>query len=358
MKKGQAEAQQLMLITEFILGIVVVMTLMYSAYQFSNNDQFVKQYISKDVAMMMDTVMGVQGDLEISIPLEKTRNIEIGKNKEFNYYRVLVDDDRNSEAVFAGDEKLFVGNTILEANVVKIIKEGDNVKIVGGSMSELGVKTTETGKVGCGFDESKLGLYKSGDKITVKYRGSGSPDSFIQEVLSENGKEYAINVLKIEGIKHYSKEEMENLIRAEVAKKWGELERKGWDTHGSTEEDAQRAVLSYAEHETGLLHFRENGKPINDVNTLGVLSITPDKGSYKNQFYAFAWDVRYNIFVGVDEIFNAFKNSAMGEGLERWHDAVGYVFLPSNRNRYWTDSRSSVAKQAWENYKNEKAYVC
>ena len=108
MKKGQAEAQQLMLITEFILGIVVVMTLMYSAYQFSNNDQFVKQYISKDVAMMMDTVMGVQGDLEISIPLEKTRNIEIGKNKEFNYYRVLVDDDRNSEAVFAGDEKLFV----------------------------------------------------------------------------------------------------------------------------------------------------------------------------------------------------------------------------------------------------------
>jgi len=47
MKKGQAEAQQLMLITEFILGIVVVITLMYSAYEFSNNDNFVKQYISK-----------------------------------------------------------------------------------------------------------------------------------------------------------------------------------------------------------------------------------------------------------------------------------------------------------------------
>jgi len=349
MKRGQ-----LLLAIEFILGAVIVMTLLYSAYEVSNNENFVKQYVGKNVAMMMDTVMSLDGDLEINIPLDKTRVVEVGKDREFDYYRVLVDEDKNSEAVFATDLDLFSENVILETDVVKIVKEGDSVRIEKGVMGSL----KSVLDVGCGFDEGKLELYKFGDQVRIAYRGSGDSDPFIQEILSDEGRRYAEDVLKIEGIKYYTKEEVENLVRVEVARKWNVLENKGWDNHGSKQEDAQRAILSYAEHENNLIHFRENEKPVKDVNTLGVMSITPDKGSYKNQFYAFAWDIKYNIFVGVDEVFRGFKNSARGEGLERWKDTIGYVFLPSNRNRYWTDSRSSVAKKSWEDYKDEKAYVC
>jgi len=208
------------------------------------------------------------------------------------------------------------------------------------------------------FDyETRLPLYKSGETVSVPY--SGSTGDFIRKVISADGKKYAIETLGIDpaSIRTYTTAEMEAMVRVEICRFWSQLE----DKHGSTLADARKAVLSYGYHETGLAHFKAGPVPNHDGNTLGVYSITPDKGTYKNQFYAFAWDVKYNIWLGVDEIFRAFRYSAKGEGTERWKNAIGYVFLPRNPGCYWTSSgspcRSEASNEAWEKYKDEEE-VC
>ncbi len=352
MKRGQAEAQQLILITEFILGIVVVITLMYSAYEFSNNDNFVKQYIAKDVAMMMDVVMGLPGDIEIGIPLEKTREIEIGRNREFNYFSVIVDRDSISEAVFATDLDLFDEIVRIEGNAIKIIKKGSDVSVESMDISEFGITSvSESGSLGCGFDESKLGLYNEKDTNAPK------------DAVSEEARKYAETVLGVGNIREYGKEEVENLIRAEIVKQWEKVS----DKHGASLEDAQHAILAYQHHEDSSFQMfvSKSGRlvPKHDGTTIQLLSITKDKfPGNKRKEIALNWDIQYTIYAGVRENIGAFENRVKGEGLERWKKAIGYVFLPADPNCYWKGNRAVcravAAEKGWGLYKDEKPYVC
>lgn len=77
-----------------------------------------------------------------------------------------------------------------------------------------------------------------------------------------------------------------------------------------------------------------------------------------NKRVAVSYDIHYAIYLGVQEIMGTFSTESQGTGLDRWHYAIGHVFLPNEPNRYWSDSRSSVANSAWKNYATETAYRC
>jgi cell wall-associated NlpC family hydrolase len=222
-----------------------------------------------------------------------------------------------------------------------------------GFFKEGKVSGLEPTKKECGFDESKLS----------KYEGGG-PNDPLDKVLA--GKEYATNTLGISesDIRIYQETETFNLIRDEIYIQWSKVTNK----HGSSQADAQRAILSYARHEGGLAKFKQVGsglQPIYDEFPSGPcvgyptyfpLSITCDKykGS-KNKQYAVAWDMKYAIYLGVKENLDAFQsNNVSGEGLERWKNTIAYVFLPSNPSRYW-DAR---AQKAWDEFANETEHKC
>lgn len=217
---------------------------------------------------------------------------------------------------------------------------------------------------GCGFDISKLTLYED------KSSGSDPGAEYSQKV---EARQYAIETLGIDAsqIKQFPKSEVENMIRAEIARQWAEVSNK----HGATQEQAQRAILSYQEHEDSRFQLiGPNGTPSytfasenSPSYTFGVgrpavtnlLSLSNDKFNSKNKRIAGSYDIKYTIYLGIRENMGAFQSSRVsGEGEQRWKNAIGYVFLPSNPQRYWTDSRSGVANKAWENYSGETAYVC
>lgn len=208
-----------------------------------------------------------------------------------------------------------------------------------------------------GFDESKLAKYEQ------ECNGSHVD---IGTVTAPSAKEYAISIgVPAEDIKVWNIEEVRTMIKEEIAKQWSQLSEA--EKHGSTQQQAQRAILSYAHHEGGLEKFTtENGQivPKHDQTTFFPLSITIDKyKGCKNKQYAVAWDIKYAIYLGVKENFDVFKsNKVSGEGEERWKNTIGYVFLPSDPSCYWTGGgacRSDVSNKEWNApYNNEPAYVC
>lgn len=231
-------------------------------------------------------------------------------------------------------------------------------------------ESNKTATTDCGFDTSKLAKYED-------CNGESAPMS---EVTAPTGKDYAISIgVPAEDIKIWNPADVDNLIRAEIAKQWPSVA----DKHGSTQADAQQAILSYAHHEGGLPKFVEKNGNIQpetdppsggcccggDVSsgsdcTFSPLSISKDKyRNCKNKAYAVAWDIKYAIYLGVKENLDAFQNKVTGEGKERWKNAIGYVFLPSYPNCYWNNNpyqicRASVSQKEWDNFANETDYVC
>jgi len=208
---------------------------------------------------------------------------------------------------------------------------------------------------GCGFDTSKLTLYEN--------KSSGS-DPGAKYAQSTEAKQYAISTLGINSadIKQYDKSAVEDMIRAEIARQWPAVANK----HGATQEQAQQAILSYQEHEDSRFQLIDSdGKPSytfskkSDSAVTNILSLSNDKFHSKNQRIAGSYDIKYAIYMGVKEHMSAFQNSKVsGEGEQRWKNTISHVFTPADPERYWTDSRSNVAKSAWNNYSGEVAYVC
>jgi len=204
---------------------------------------------------------------------------------------------------------------------------------------------------GCGFDEKKLGLYS----------GGGS-DQGVDYAKSAAAKEHAIGTLGIDpdSIRQYARGEVEDMIRAEVAKQFVALPNK----HDSTQEQAQQAILSYQQHESDAWQLFKNGVPSytsgGGGHALNILSLTDDKFANSNNMrVAASYDIRYAIYLGVKEFMGNFASSSVsGTGETRWKNTLGYVFLPKNPSRYWSDARASVARDAWNHYANENAYVC
>ena len=155
------------------------------------------------------------------------------------------------------------------------------------------------------------------------------------------------------------------MIRAEISKQWSALLTE--QQHGATQADAQHAILAYQHHEDSSFQMFVNkgGRlvPKHDSTTIQLMSISIDKyQGNKRKEIALNWDIKYTIYTGVKENFNAFLNNASGSGQERWKQAIGYVFLPSDPNCYWNCNRAvcrcASAKEGWEKYKNETAYNC
>lgn len=205
----------------------------------------------------------------------------------------------------------------------------------------------------CGFDESKLSLYENGDAPGVL-------------ATSEEAKNFAINTLGVDPsrIKEYSKAEVENLIRAEIAKQWPQVTNK----HGATQADAQHAILAYQYHEDASFQMFTNkgGRLVTKKDGPGLvqlLSISHHKWSgNKRKEIALHWDIKYVIYTGVKENISAFLNNSSGSGLNRWHEAIGHVFLPRSPNCYWNCSeavcRCKAAQEGWDLYRNETEYRC
>ena len=122
MKKGQAESLLLLNFFEFVIGMLVAGILIYGAYQFAGNDQFDKQYIAKDISLMIDTSYLVSGDLDLTLPVVGERDIGVNEGKA-GYYRVLVDDDIYTESYFGYNKNLNGIGFIENANGIRFLKE-------------------------------------------------------------------------------------------------------------------------------------------------------------------------------------------------------------------------------------------
>ncbi len=208
------------------------------------------------------------------------------------------------------------------------------------------------------FDKSKLSLYESKEPLGTEYHAKWAK--------TNDAKNYAINDLGIaeSEMKQFEKSDVENMIRAEVVRQFSSLA----NTYGSSVDQAQRAILSYQEHESSAFQlFDSNGVPDYTHDSSGdcirILSLTNDKfwvsrsdrRYYKNKRTAASYDIKYAIYLGVQENIQAFSSSGRsGSGLERWKNTIAYVFWPKNPSRYW-DSRS---RQSWEHYANEVPYSC
>lgn len=70
-KKGSGEAKQIGLITELIIGVLVIGILYYLVHGIYTNDEFNKIYVEKEVSLMMNTLEGLPGDIELSYTLNK-----------------------------------------------------------------------------------------------------------------------------------------------------------------------------------------------------------------------------------------------------------------------------------------------
>lgn len=196
---------------------------------------------------------------------------------------------------------------------------------------------------------------------------------------TDEAKQYAITTLGIpeSSMENPSKSEVENMIRAEVVSQFNSLSNR----HGSTVVDAQIAALSYQEHESAAFKlFDSEGKPSYTISgqyaVTNIMSLSNDKfctngrdrddecASYwKNKRAAASYDIKYAIYLGIKEIMGAFSSSVNGNGQQRWKNAIGYVFLPSNPGCYWNGGESycrhTVARSAWDSYESKEVpYVC
>jgi len=207
----------------------------------------------------------------------------------------------------------------------------------------------------CGFDTSKLALYSSG----------GGADPGAKYTQTDEAKNYAVQTLKIDPsmIKRFSKSEVENMIRAEVARQFATLPNK----YGSTVADAQQAILSYQMHESSAFQlFDDKLRPSYTFATsssaaaLDIMSLTNDKFNSKNKRVAASYDIKYAIYLGVQENMAAFSSSHVsGTKKDRWHSSIGYVFSPANPTWYWSNSKYNATSQSsWDHYSKETAYVC
>ena len=122
MKKGQAESLLLLNFFEFVIGMLVAGILIYGAYQFAGNDQFDKQYITKDISLMIDTSYLVSGDLDLTLPIVGERDISVSEGKA-GYYGVLVDDDIYTESYFGYNKNLNGVGFFENVNGIKFLKE-------------------------------------------------------------------------------------------------------------------------------------------------------------------------------------------------------------------------------------------
>ena len=131
-KRGQAESLLLLNFFEFVIGILVAGILIYGAYQFVGNDQFDKQYIAKDIGLMIDTSYLVSGDLDLTLPIVGERDIGVNEGKA-GYYRVLVDDDIYTESYFGYNKNLNGIGFFENVNGIKFLKE-NKLKLSSGSI--------------------------------------------------------------------------------------------------------------------------------------------------------------------------------------------------------------------------------
>ena len=133
-KKGQGEAQQVILLAEFLLGIIITGILVYGAYQAGAKESVHRSYISADTGLILEAVYSVPGNVEIEMNIgDDEHEVVIGKDEEFNYYRVLVD----------GNEFIYAHDLILDKDLdlefkikekVKIIKDNEGVKVEEGTV--------------------------------------------------------------------------------------------------------------------------------------------------------------------------------------------------------------------------------
>jgi len=219
---------------------------------------------------------------------------------------------------------------------------------------------------GCGtitcqgaFDKAKATKY--GDKSAAWPSSLGSAREQINWTLSDEGKKYATDTLGIAAadIRHYNKKEVQDMIRAEVVTQFTNLS----DKHGATVEMAQRALLTYQEHESSAFDLLDSSdRPSYTHDSSGdctnILSLTNDKfdGFGKNKRVAASYDIHYAIYLGVQENMSMFVSSKpTGTGLDRWKQTIGYVFWPGRPERLW----NSTAETAWnKTYANETPYAC
>lgn len=228
------------------------------------------------------------------------------------------------------------------------------------------------------FDLSKLNLYEEVQK------GQADPGAGYDWARGEAGRNYAINDLQIpiSDIKIYDKAEVENMIMAETARQFNALP----DKYNSTVDQAQRAILSYQEHEDASFQlFAKNLRndtpalipshtdwgndsyPFRD-GTINIMSLTWDKfrnenAGGKNKRTAASFDIKYTIYLGVKENMTYFQNPVLkGSGEDRWKATIGAVFEPGDIQKSWdtqcywigapgkTYCRYKEANEAWAHY--------
>lgn len=65
-KKGSGEAKQVGLMTELIMGIIVVGILFYVVQGIYTNEEFDSLYFEKDVSLIMNTLESLPADIELN----------------------------------------------------------------------------------------------------------------------------------------------------------------------------------------------------------------------------------------------------------------------------------------------------
>lgn len=219
------------------------------------------------------------------------------------------------------------------------------------------------------FDLSKKSQYENKSAAWPADQDTSSKQ--VLWTLSDEGKSYAINTLGIptDQIRHYDDAEVENMIRAEVASQFATI-----NPRGSTQVQAQRALLTYQYHEDTRFDLLDDGvkypqfkdypsytfgKPsdlsADQGHATNILSLTDDKfaGFGKNKRVAASYDIHYAIYLGVQEHMTKFAGTACEslDGENRWRCTLEKVSAPA---AMW----NSLGNQGWEKYKNETAYAC
>lgn len=214
------------------------------------------------------------------------------------------------------------------------------------------------------FDTSKLALYEAKTPQGAEYTAKWTQ--------SDEAKSYATGTLGISesDIRQYTKPEVENMMRAEVAVQFSAL---GLDKIAKVE-NAQSAVMTYQQHESGAWQlFTADGKPSYSGGSgfrqsTNILSLTNDKffaGSYhgsddpgavflKNKRTAGSYDIHYTIYLGVKEILSKYKgiNNPNPNELERWKQTLTAVCTPAT---FWNRGIETT----WNEYvSTETPYVC
>ena len=241
--------------------------------------------------------------------------------------------------VLAIDTNFFSGNDILFYNPDCI--PGDT--------------NTNNGNVGNVFDKSKLAKYEADTNEPSGANGAGWAQM-------KEAKDRAISLgVDESGIKKYERTEVKAMLRAEMARQYNELS----DKHGSTLAQAQKTILFYQQFESSAFQLFKDGtegknKPLMPSYTiagseaaLDILSLTNDKfdkGNGKNKRAAASYDIKYAIYLGVQEIVGQFNGGTPGEGDQRWHNTLGIVFQPSSPSMYWGLSGREGAWTDWDGY--------